>query len=219
MKRFIYAIIILAVVLSTFQLWAAQSDGSEKPSTLVILKNDVVSPEKGDDIVCQNLFIYWKKGVLGGGVETNFTAKTNYLQLKPIVTYEVIKGVSMVAGAATDSVGKDFADVGVWFNTNIGEAKLFVDIRNYWGLNAKSSDYTDNFLEVTYPAGEKFTLGVNAAYDRWWKTGNEWILAGPVIYYKASKEVTIFTRVSQEWSMAEKTSTADRYRIGIKFFF
>ena len=218
MKRYLLALaLFLAVVSFAPSAFCADQEKEEKVSTTITIKNDWVFPNSGESFDVQRLSAYWHYRYLGGGFDLNYGRKGDYIQVKPYLTLN--KGPWYLVGGFSADNYSQYVQTGFWYVNTFDKLGVFLDVRNYFGVGGKSDSYLDNFLELTYPLGKKFYVGVDLIYDHWWQGSHDWALVGPLVGYKFTDTVSAFVRVSHEWDMAGKTSEANCVRLGLTFKF
>jgi hypothetical protein len=214
---------IILVLSSAVQVFAAEEVSSiSTAETTVVLKNDWVKPEGSRGFFANGLWLYTHKDKFGIGFDSCENYKDGYYQIDPFITYD--KGHwSGLVGFSSNNLGNNFVQVGFWYTKTYNKKlSVFVDIRNYFTVSGKQNSYLDNFMEITYPIGDKFYAGIDVEYLKWWdNSSHQCFFVGPLVGYKLSKNVHMFLRVSEEWDKKNhKTSTeTDRVRLGLKFMF
>ncbi len=181
----------------------------------ITLKSDLVKIDGSESFLRESLWVYGKKGSIGGGINITSVPKTHFLDIQALATIDVDEGISVVGGIQTNSAGSSHVLTGLWLNKNIDKIKIIADLRQWWTLEGEC--YSDNFLEISIPVSEKISLAGDFVHDHWWtKENHDWFLAGPVIYYKAAKNTTLFFRPALEWDIKDnKTTRGNDFRIGI----
>lgn len=224
MRKVLFVVTLLVLFVSSFA-WAEDTGKSEevlseKLTTTFTFKNDTYIPSAGESFNIQRVSIYSHWRNFGLGSDFNIAGKTDYFQAKPFAT--VNSGPwYLVAGGAFSNMDS-FVQAGFWYVNKHAGFDIFVDVRNYFGLDGRSKGFLDSFIEVTRPIGEskKFFIGINAENNHWWGGGHEWYQAGPVAGYKfgkvlALKDLTVFGRIAREWDDCYGCNTqADSFRVG-----
>lgn len=215
MKR-IFLILLMSIITCTSSL---AQDEQAHLSGSITYKGDVLQADDSSQTQHRIEAYARHKGFVGAGVDTIITPETAYSLFRPYAT--ITNGiVSATAGYSTDSKNAEYAFAGIWLTPSFGKLSIFLDMRNYTALAGQGSSYQDNFLETSYPITEEVTIGLNAIYDHWWNNKLDIALVGPIAYYRVTDQVRIFARYSKEWAISnQKTDSADRFRIGMKFSF
>jgi len=223
MQKIWYVIIIAAATLSLAAASFAEHQEIEpnpEIASLIILKNDYVKPEHSKGFISETVSPYFQyHGWLGvGGDFTSQPGNKNYLEAKPYLTVNSGPYYALL-GYSTNSAGNDYVQAGAWYLNRFGKIAVFADVRNYFAVDGKSSDYLDAFGEATYDLSRKVAAGVNAEYMHWWKGAEHNLyFIGPVVYYKLTKVTTIYGRVSREWNViGSANEPTNRFRLGLKF--
>lgn len=211
--------IIIACLIAVFY---SSSLFAGEISTLVLMRNDWIKSEDKESVQSQEFFAYWlydKK--IGGGIDVVTTPKANSISVKPFGTWKLSDSVHFVGGAMNTSYGSDYLHGGVWIFQNIGQWKIYLDLREYVEISGKRSDYFDAFAEIIYPVADKFSLGVVGMYDHWWQDDDhDWFFIGPIGYYHLSKSVSICCRPSLDWERnSGDTVRTVKVRVGVKLVF
>lgn len=217
MKRL--ALMFFAAILLTPMKVSAFSLGEEVRSKLSI-QNDFVNSDKGESFTRQKTIAYFQKGDLGFGGEVFLMPKFNYLRFRPYATLKV-GPIIPIAGFSTDSKGADHFDAGLQYFKNFGNLVVFIDLRNYWGLNENSVDFTDNLLALSYRINKNFFTGVDIIQGHYWKNKDDWYLIGIPVGYKVTDKVDVYVRPTYEELIPGKGKrTATRsIRVGINISF
>lgn len=205
-------LLVMAVIISSSNLWAGEGvDGS------ITYKANLIKPNNGESFVCYDIESYFRAEKFAFGLNTSINPRHDYLQAKPYVTWSMGKGFSLVGGLSTNSAGADYVHTGVWYAGQFGKVGVFVDPRYYFEVSDEANSYFDSFSEISYPLNDSFTLALDLIYDHWQESGDNWGLAGPVLYWKASKSITVFTRVARETNFDGGNATD--VRVGWKWSF
>jgi hypothetical protein len=220
--RKIITIVAVLVAVSTVAIsisWAAEAASAEKISTTIILRNDWYSPNDGKAIDLQWYTAYWHYRNFGGGVDVNINPSADYTRIRPFVTLNSGPWY-VLAGAAYSNI-EEYAQLGLRYINSINGFNVVFDLRNYIGLDLNSPSYSDNFVEVTHPIGEKFFVGVDMLYDHWWEgDSHDVLLVGPVFGYHFTKTIAAYVRVSHDWNFREAgTKEGNGIRLGLIFNF
>jgi hypothetical protein len=191
----------------------------EKVSTSITLKNDWSFPENGKSSSAQKLSTYWSYKSFGGGMDICFIKKTNnYFSLEPYLTYG--NGPWFLVGGFSLDNSSRYAETGFWYIKTFGKLNAFLDVRNYFATSGKAEDYLDNFLELKHPLNDKFYAGIDLEFIRYWEGGGNWYMIAPLIGYNINQNISIFTRISRDWSVVDnQTSQSDRIRLALKMKF
>ena len=221
-RAFITALVFASFIvsISAVSVLAREND---KPSFLVIIKNDYVQPNKkgAPGYYANTNNLYAKYGWLGIGMDATFSPKTNYLNVKPFMTLN--KGpFSLLAGYSALNSGQCYMQTGIWYVNTHNKFFMIFDLRNLWSVDQrKSPSYLDFFVHITHPVGKYFYAGIEAEYIHWWdRPAHNWFFAGPVVGLKITKNVSVYARFAREFDIKTvRTETTDRYRIGIKMTF
>lgn len=210
---------LLSIAILVFAVPSFAAEASEdKVSTSVTIKNNWVSPEAGDSLNTQGLDIYWSYGQLGGGVDLCYASKSNFTQIKPYLTFN--KGPWYLVGGFSVDNTAEFAQAGFWFVDSFSDFNVFLDVRNYFAIDGESDDFLDTYLGISHALGGKFYVGADLICDYWWKNGDSWYLVGPLVGYKFTKSLSVFTRLSREWLISDsETSASDCVRLGLNLRF
>lgn len=216
-RFFSLAITVVILVANTVM---AQEPTTERVSTMIDIRNDLIVPEKGESQMAQSVNVLWRYKGFGGFLETDYKSKSHTLTIKPSLLFR-LGSWHLLGGLSTNSQGADFAQTGAWFIDSFGNFKVLADLRNFWSISGRGNSYTDNLLRIMYPITSKFSIGADLAYDHWWnETNHNWYFVGPRISYQLTKGVSIYTRVSREWdALGDKTQTVDRIRLALAFAF
>lgn len=219
MKKFVPAFIAVLLLLLPLEAPAFHIVG-EQIKTKFSIQNDFVDPENGESFTKQKVIAYFQKGDAGIGGEVFMIPKKDYLRFRPYATLK-LGPVTPIIGLSTDSKGVDHIDAGLWYFRKFGNLGVFIDLRNYWGLNSDSVDFTDNFAALSLNVNEKFFVGVDISYDHYWKNKDDWYLVGIPIGYKAVKNVDVFIRPTYEEFIPEggKKSGIRSLRMGVNISF
>lgn len=220
MRRSIFVVILLALILVPALGFCFHIIGESAVSKLS-LQTDLMRPKEGDDFVAQKVIMHVQKGDLGLGGETLIITKKDYLRFRPYVTLKA-GPVTPIMGLSTDSAGQDFVNAGLWYAKKVGaRVNLFVDLRNYWGLNGDSNGFTDNLLAVSVSLSDQAYVGVDLFYDHYWETDDDWYKIGIPVGYKLTKDVTVFLRPGFERFLPQGGEHADTesLRLGLNVNF
>lgn len=192
-----------------------------KPLTLIILKNDSVNPKEGESYNKQSSSIYFHNGSwFGGGLDITVKSKYDYMETNPYIT--VNRGhYYAIAGFSTNSNGSDYFQGGFWYINKFDKIEVFLDIRNYWGIGGETTDYADVFLRGEHPISEKFYIGIDLDYIRYWQDENHnFYFLGPYVGYKVTDITSIFLRVSREWDVVDgQSNSTDAVRLGMEIMY
>ncbi|MFZ2188286.1 MAG: hypothetical protein WAV73_01845 [Candidatus Moraniibacteriota bacterium] len=222
MKKNIVIVIAIAVtcmfVVTPSFIWAEDSL-VDRVSTSITLKNDWHFVNGGKSFDTQEFFSYSHFHDWGGGVVVSESRTADSIQVKPYATWN--DGPWYLVGGASFGDCGQFFQAGGWYINSFGKLNVIVDMRNYFGLDAKSLNYLDSFWEVSYPLGDKFFVGVDAVYDYWWSNSNQWAMIGPFVGYNINKTISVFVRWTHEWDLPSgaKTTEANVIRLGLTFNF
>lgn len=229
MTKLVNIVSVCLVIMLSFcsnLCWAehreVESEKGEEISTLILMRNDWVKTESKDSVQSQEFFGYWLwEKQIGGGIDVVTTPETDCITVKPFVTLKVTDSVHFVGGTMTTSYGSDYLHGGVWIFHNIGQWRIYLDLREYVEISGKRSDYVDTFVEITRPVTDKLSLGVVGMYDHWWQDDNhDWFFIGPVGYYQVSKNMTVFCRPSLDWEITRQDNIKTaKMRFGVKLVF
>jgi hypothetical protein len=225
-KKYVYITILFAVTMLFASIAFAehielQPTKDEKPGLLSYIKNDWVEPDHGKGFYISDTVIWVHYKEVGLYLRTIDIPEKNSVRFSPAISYQVSRKLYLVGGVSNSSNGDKWYQTGVWYVDQFADGKINVllDARNYFRAGGNATDYMDDFLEITFKPSEKLTVGINAAWDHWWKSGKDWYLVGPVAYYNITKNIAPFARVSREWSPGNPADTATRYRLGLLFRF
>ncbi|MFZ2881574.1 MAG: hypothetical protein WA019_00720 [Candidatus Moraniibacteriota bacterium] len=222
----IISVCFIVVVFSCPNLWAehqeTKTEKGQEISTLVLMRNDWIKTEDKESVQSQEFLGYWlweKK--IGGGIDVVTTPKSDCITVKAFGTLNLTDSVRFVGGTMTTSYGSDFLYCGVWILQNIGQWRLYLDLREYTEISGKRSDFTDDLIEITYPVTDKLSLGAVGMYDRWWQDNDHnWFFIGPIGYYQLSKSMKVFCRPSLDWERVNDTTIRTaKVRFGVKLAF
>ena len=195
MKKSIFVAIAVLMLCLPMRSFAIHVIGEEIKSKLS-LKADISNLENGESVIKQRISLHLQKGDLGTGGEVLLIPENDYLRFSPYVTLSVGL-VTPVMGLSTDSSGKDHISAGIQYFGKLSEGiGLFVDLRNFWGLNSDSVDFIDNFAALLLALDDKIFTGLDLIYDHYWESGDNWYLVGVPLGYKLTKSTTIFVRPS-----------------------
>jgi hypothetical protein len=214
-KRIYILVLAITVIFGTGSLWAdvQKVDGS------ITYKTDRINPKDGEDFQLYGICSYITFGEkFGVGTDITLIPHNDYISVKPIATWSLGKGFSLVGGFSSDSEGKDHVQIGVWYAAKIGKLSIFLDPRYYFEASDEADGYFDGFLEASYPLSDKVTLGIDVVYDYWRnQEGSSWGLIGPVVSYKLTKPLKLFFRVAKESNF--KDDSAVDFRLGMTWSF
>lgn len=219
MKRLLIAVMITTLAFGV-NVCFAQSNGKDKITTSLTIKNDFGFPKDGEDYTTQAISAYWHYKWLGGGIDLRANFRNDFLEASPYLTLNYAHWY-LLGGCVVDSEGSDFIQVGLWYINTIGKFNVVLDLRNYWPVDGKNlNSYTDDFLEVTYPLSDRFFVGIDLEYAHWWEgPSHDYLSVGPLVGYKISKNVSIFVRPTYDWNFADKTTGTTRVRVGLSLSF
>lgn len=219
-KMFLLVMVIFALIIATSGQGYCFHIVGENVQSKLSLQTDLMYPENGDDFVAQKVIAHFQKGDLGLGGETLVITKSDYLRFRPYITIKT-GPITPIVGLSTDSSGQDFINAGVWYAKKVGRISLFIDLRNYWGLNGASNGFTDNLLAVSVPLNDHAYVGVDLFYDYFWETDNQWYKIGIPIGYKLTKDITIYLRPGFERLLpkGEEPSDTNSLRLGLNVNF
>lgn len=208
-------LMLLLLVVSCYvsSAWAA-----DKVSGSVVYRANYISPENGDGLFAHDLNAYMNLGKIGLGLDTLTLSERDYLRLRPYATIKANDRIKFVGGLSTDSNGADHMDVGVWYADRFGRFTFFADPRLFFSVSDEANDFFDLFVESLYQVNDKLSVGVNVCYDHWWESGSDWMLVGPVAYWKLTDSVTIFTRIGREMDFRGGSESTD-FRLALKLSF
>ena len=226
MKRVFFVLLAgIIVFLTVGTVFAQEQDvfaqeQAAKISGLIIFRNNIVATEK-ESHAEEAILAFLRHDRLGLAIEADFNGKNDYEAYKVAFLWKASKSydVDIVAGIATDNKGEDFVDAGIWLGYKLGKVEFFLDLRDYIGLKNQEKGYTDNFLNIMYPITENVSVGVEAVYDHWWKSADDYYLIGPKISLKYAK-IKLNLRYSHDW-YEQKIGTAEtngwRFEVEIPF--
>jgi len=196
-------------------VWAGDQGVETNVDGLVIYRANFIHLDGGESFVSYDLNSYFlvnKK--YGLGLDATSCPEDDYAKLKPFATIRVAEGLDLVSGLSTNSAGADYVHAGVWyFGPVAGQVKVFLDPRFYFKASDEASNYFDGLAEISYPLDERFTLAFDLVYDHWWENGADWVLAGPVLYYKVNESTSIFVRAARETNFEGEEGTDIRLAV------
>ncbi len=220
MRRIVYWLMMgFLVVGLSFGVYAEEAK-ENKVSTLLFLRHEWVKPEQNTNYNSQSLFVFWQYKWFGAGLDTTMRRKSDYLEARPFLAFN--KGPwYLVGGFSTNSQDMDFGQAGIWYLNNHGKLFVFADIRNYWSIDGKKTDYLDTFLELLYPVAKKIQVGIDLTYDHWWRgSSHNWYQIGPILRYDFNQNIALHLRPTREWDVMENVKTkADSLRLELRFCF
>jgi hypothetical protein len=224
MKRMtVYGMTALILVLQLCFAAAvrAEESGEEKVSTLLILKNDLVSPQQGKSFFSQTISGYWHYKWIGGGGDFTYTPRKDFLEMKPYVT--VNKGpFYALLGYSGNSLEQKYVQVGGWYWNTFGKLTVFVDVRNYCATNKSTVSYLDAWISAYYKLGDRFYIGAENRVAHWWdpKKDHNQVMLGPLAGINITKTTSVYVRPSVSWDMVDGITKRDFcVRVGWKTVF
>lgn len=216
MKKLLF---LLVMVMSLGFFSAPVAWGED--SSYFLLFHDWVAPEGGQSYQRERVYAYWQKNDIGFELDVFSKPSTDYLNVKSSATFT--RGeFSLVGGFLTDSDGADSFGAGLWYTKAYEDIFLFVDVRNFWGLNKETSDFLDVFVSAKHSFGEngRLAAGLEVIYDYWWEGGDRWYLVGPFAEIGLTDSSKFFARASRSWSVVGGGTFSDNsIRIGLEVFF
>ena len=183
----------------------------------ITYKMNSIHPEGGDSFESHDINTYLSSEKFGMGVDTTLCPVKEYTKVKPYLTKSIGGGLSLIGGLSLDSNGSDYVHAGIWYATSLGKVSIFFDPRLYVSIAGEGNDFFDGFVEASYPLTEKVSVAFDVIYDHWWDSNDNWALVGPVVYYKISDTVTVFSRVAQDTNFEGGGSSS--VRLGLKWSF
>lgn len=224
MKRIaVYGTMALILVIQLYFAEAvrASEPSEEKVSTLLILKNDLVAPQHGKSFFSQTITGYWHYKWIGGGGDFTYAPRKEYLEIKPYVT--VNKGpFYALLGYSGNSLEQKYIQAGGWYLNTFGKLTVFVDVRNYFGVNKSSISYLEAWISAYYKLGERFYIGAENKVAHWWdpKKDHNQVMLGPLVGYNITKTTSVYVRPSVTWDQIDGHTKRDFcLRVGLKFVF
>jgi hypothetical protein len=221
---------MVILVLTLTLVYAEEKD--DKISGLVVLKSDWISPVgKGESYFVPALCPFLKYKSWGGGFDLRYYESGKVTEFQPYLTFTPKGGKSpwyFLGGLSFDTNNAKYAQTGVWYINNFGDLNVAVDVRNFWSLDSdKAKGFIEPFLQLLYPfpkfvnINKRFCGGVELDYVHWWSGDNHnWFLAGPVVGFKITDNLSTFVRVSKEWTeKKDDTTSAYRVRVGLNITF
>lgn len=222
MKRFaVYGMIILVFQFCLVLVAQADESSKEKISTLLILKNDLITPQQGKSFFSQTITAYWHYKWLGGGGDFTYTPRKEYLEIKPYITINKGPFYALV-GYSGNSLEQKHIQVGGWYLDRFGKLVVFLDIRNYCAVNMISISYLETWINAYYPIGERFYIGTENKIVHWWdpKKDHNLVMLGPLVGVNITQATSVYIRPSVSWDMTDVQTKRDFcLRVGLKFQF
>jgi len=202
-------IIVVVFMLSGSITWASGS---------LVVRNNLIDPSGKRSYVSQDMNLYLTPSEkLSLSHAATSVPKNDYLKIKPFASWAMDKNWSLIGGYSTDSTDSEFVHGGLSYFTSLGKSDtLYVSSCYYIGLGGQS-DYLDSFLELKHDFRNGFALALEIAHDYWFESEDNWLLIGPVVHYKISEKVSIFSRIAAESDLKEVNSID--LRIGLKYSF
>lgn len=222
MKNIFFAFIVV-ILLSPINLVLAQSEQNEKDEQkvdgVVYFNANFINPNDGENFASYDLNLYLLfNDKYGFGLDTTSCPKIDYQSIKPFATANINKDLNLVGGFLTDSTGADYVHAGFWYSANIGDKiNIFIDPRFYLEVSDTAGSYFDAFTEISYLLNDKYTIAFDVVFDYWFESGNKWLLVGPIVYFKLSDSVSLYSRIACETDF-QGNQAAD-IRAGLKWTF
>lgn len=184
----------------------------------LVVRNNLIDPSGKQSYVSQDINLYLTLSEkLSLGLETTSVPKNDYLKIKPFVSWAMDKNWSLIGGYSADSNDSDFVHGGLSYFTGLGRNNTFyISSCYHLGLNGRS-DFLDSFAEFKHDFKNGFALALEVVHDYWFESEDNWLLVGPVVHYKVSEKVSIFSRIGAESDLKEVNSID--FRIGLKYSF
>lgn len=211
----VVTVVVMIIFLTANEIFAEEVINHEKVSGSIELRNNLIFPEKGEDLTSQTVNVYLQYKQFSGYLETCYKSQDHSFVFKPSIQY-TFGHWSLLLGVSSDNSGSDFVQAGLWYANNFGKFKVLVDARNYFSISGKSDGFTDNTLRVMYSITEKISIGTDLMFDRWWNDSHNWYLFGPRVSYQFNNNISLFIRASRDWDVKNiETTTTDQIRTGL----
>jgi len=196
-------------------------ESGQKVDGIVLYRSNYINPEESKGFWSHDINTYLLiDKQYGIGLDATFCPENDYLKANPFATWKVVDGLSVLGGLSLNSLGADYVQAGVWYFGTLGEKiKIFLDPRVYLETNDKAKSFVETFVEASYPLNDKLTLAVNILHDHWLGNGADWLLIGPVVYWKINPSITVFTRIARETNFEIEGKNGTDLRLGLKWSF
>lgn len=197
------------------------AEEAKKTSGSITLKNNWSDPQGGPGAFSQTVSLFVQTpSWLGLAGDFTYQSKGDYVAYAPFLTLNAGPHY-LLLGYSADNVGKDFVQVGYWHLNQYAGFKVIADIRAYVAANEKSQGFLDSYLEVgrNVLPELKVSLVVDDVYA--FDGAANTVLLGPLVCYKATKQVSFIGRYLHAWSDSDAsgTSQADKFRLAIQYSF
>jgi hypothetical protein len=218
MFRLMAGLCMIFVAVALAEHCEAQEDG-KRVEGYVFYRTNLISPDRNKNFWSHDLNAYsLVDGKYGLGLDNTYCPDKDYFRTKPFATVNVAGGLNLLGGLSLDNTGGDYAQLGFWYFGKLGEkVNIFLDPRFYTGTSEGARDFFEGYAEISYPLNDKFTLAINVLYDHWWENNTNWMLVGPVVYWKINSSITVFARIARETNFEGGDATDIRTAIKLSF--
>jgi hypothetical protein len=225
MKRTSIWLVILLVF--SFNLFGRANAAEEKDKVtgFIILKGDVYVPhvKNRNAYTFQRVNLYARYKLVGAGLDVEYIKKLDFMRVRPYLTANLGSlpiyltfGYQSVTGKSNTS----HVQTGIGINKSWGKWNGYIDARNYRGIDKKSISFIENWFGLYRSIGQWY-FGGETCYTHWWQDkSHDSVLAGPVIGYRFTENISASVRFARYWDIKPiRTTTEDGVQLRVKYSF
>jgi len=225
MKRTSIWLIILVFFSLNLSCTANAAENNDGVKGFIILKGDVyvAHVKNRNTYTFQRVNLYARYKLVGAGLDVEYIKKLDFMRIRPYLTANigtlplyVTFGYQSVTGKSNTS----HIQTGIGINSSWEKWNGFVDARNYKGIDQKSISFIENWFGLYRSVGQWY-LGGEICYTHWWQDKPHGsVLAGPVIGYRFTENVSVSLRFARYWDIKPTGSTKeDGAQLRVKYSF